>query len=156
MDSEKRALVERHKDTGTCYICEQPIIWGTDAVYSPSGAHYDCEWPNGQPNYREALASLVESVDSMINELGLRSTDKSPRPARANGGGLVHYVRPSIGVALCGHAPKNTAWRMKRRGKWNYFRADMDFSKSRFCEECNRLHLAIAAGDFNKRIPRSR
>lgn len=156
MDSEKRALVEQHKEAGTCYLCAHPIVWGTEGVYSPTGAHYDCEWPNGQPNYREVLGSLVQSVDRLIDDMGLRPTQIKPRPARANGGGLIHYVRPKTGKALCGHAPKNTAWHMKRRGKWNYFTPDKDFSKSRFCEECNRLHEGILAGKFNKRIPRSR
>ncbi|WP_066732982.1 hypothetical protein [Cupriavidus sp. D384] len=38
--------------------------------------------------------------------------------ARAKGGYLVHLVDLAQGRALCGHQPRHTATRMKRRGGW--------------------------------------
>lgn len=38
--------------------------------------------------------------------------------ARAKGGYLVHLVDLAEGLALCGHKPRHTATRMKRRGGW--------------------------------------
>ena len=51
-----REHIELCQDEGLCCHCGKAIRWGEDAVYSITGAHYDCQFPNG----REAvLLSLI-------------------------------------------------------------------------------------------------
>lgn len=68
-----------------------------------------------------------------------------PRMVIANGGHLVHVLPPNSNTSLCGHTPRNTAWRMKRRGKWMLLREDADLSSSAFkrCAKCEAKAIKL-------------
>jgi hypothetical protein len=56
-DPEQQALIDRCIDEGKCYVCGKPVVPNVDAMYSITGAHYDCE-KGTERSYREAVAKL--------------------------------------------------------------------------------------------------
>jgi len=92
-----RAKIDAHRDAQTCSICGKHLDYG-DGYHTTSHSHWKC-W--------------VSERDALVKK----------RPAGlallvANGGVRVHAVEMSTGRALCGHKPRDTAKRMKQRGRW--------------------------------------
>ncbi|ABF13110.1 hypothetical protein ACUXAV_005804 [Cupriavidus metallidurans] len=62
--------------------------------------------------------TVRENIPSGAESPSLVSIGRRPIAARAKGGYLVHLVDLATGLALCGHKPRHTAKRMKRRSGW--------------------------------------
>ncbi|AZG17081.1 hypothetical protein EHF44_26740 (plasmid) [Cupriavidus pauculus] len=62
--------------------------------------------------------TVQENMPSAAERPILTVTGSRLVAARAKGGYLVHLVDLTEGLALCGHRPRHTATRMKRRGGW--------------------------------------
>jgi hypothetical protein len=114
--------IDRHYEASTCWLCEGPVLDG-QARYNITGAHYDCH----TAEYGEFKRLTVER----INDIDI-SLSSDPRIARANGGGLTHFVVPRTRITLCGHKPKDKAHHMRTRGKWLYLKEPTH----KFCEKC--------------------
>ncbi|MWL91410.1 hypothetical protein GA566_28775 [Cupriavidus sp. SW-Y-13] len=65
----------------------------------------------------------------------LASPSRRLAAARAKGGYLVHLVDLDKGQALCGHKPRHTATRMKRRAGWQPYGAVPPT-----CQKCKAIH----------------
>jgi hypothetical protein len=131
--------IDKCIDAGTCYICDQPVTDGA-ALHGPTGAHWECH----RPPYEDVgtLAGAIKEMDRLIGLLNPASTDTHPRMALANGGQLVHFVIPATGTALCGHKPRDTAYHMRRRGRWRYWKLDADVpGHMRQCAKCKAKAL---------------
>lgn len=133
--------IEHCQDEGVCHICGRTVEYGpnSEGIYSITGAHYNCEFPNGRSPI-ESLHDLVKSIDAKIENLGFRHSSEVPALARANGGHFFHWVIPKTGRALCGHKPAQKAWRMRQRGKWLYLPDGADVTGFRFCQGCQSKH----------------
>lgn len=142
MNREQKELCQ---DEGVCYVCGRTIKWGVDAVYSIWGSHYDCEYPQGRPLWAH-LDQQVKKAQALVEDSG------PPRLAVANGGSLLHWVNPFTGRALCGHKPADNAWRMKKRGKWLYFKDGADVSERRWCEGCRTRREAQLENEIDELI----
>lgn len=101
-------LIASHIAASTCYMCGQ-VVEMFAPKHGPTGAHWEC--------HREPF----EAMNRYMDEVNPLRKDPTPRMARANGGSLVHIVVPMTNTSLCGHKPKDTAYRMKQRGKWLFY-----------------------------------
>lgn len=129
-------------DHGLCCHCGKAIQWGVDAVYSINGAHYDCQFPNGNPASQfEPLRSraLLEPALARKPDIGF-GVATQPALARANGGHVLHWVVPVTGAAMCGHQPKNNSSRMRNRGKWLPLPDGADVTRRAICGSCAAKH----------------
>jgi hypothetical protein len=130
-------------EEGVCHVCGKTVLYGHDqpGVYTITGAHYDCEFPNGRNADLESLTSLAKKLGLAENKYAhLPST---PQLAWANGGSLLHWVIPNKNRALCGHQPKDNAWRMKQRGKWLFLKDGADVTDRKFCQKCLEKHAEL-------------
>jgi hypothetical protein len=132
-----REHIELCQDEGLCCHCGKAIRWGEDAVYSITGAHYDCQFPNG----REAVLGMPTLLRPSVGF----GTSTIPALARANGGHMLHWVTPSTGKGLCGHQPKDNAWRMKSRAKWFLVPDGADVTGRKVCGKCAERHARLIA-----------
>jgi len=137
-----REQIEFCMDEGVCCHCGKAIRWGHDPVYSINGSHYDCQFPNGRPaSPFESVGKLLFGEETKRNSTSSFGEGVQPALARANGGHVLHWVVPNTGVAMCGHKPKNTSWKMKARGKWLRVPAGADVTGRRVCPTCASKHV---------------
>jgi hypothetical protein len=99
---ERKARIEACRLKGICSKCEKPINDG-DGIYSIGYMHWEC--------YQD-IVNLPE------HHFSSASVCTGFSHCRANGGELIHLVDNSTDTAKCGHKPKDTAFRMRTRGKW--------------------------------------
>ncbi|WP_454056650.1 hypothetical protein [Cupriavidus sp. Marseille-Q8015] len=114
--------IDEHYDTGSCWLCGKSVEY-SQGYHTPTGAHWDC----------------VSALRSRFEDL---ATERRTVPylARANGGHYIHTVDPRTNASLCGHSPRDTARRMRSRGRWIEVR---DVPRGcRRCPHCQRLSLA--------------
>jgi len=69
-------------------------------------------------------------------EHAIFGASSEPVKARANGGHMLHWVVPNIGVALCGRYPGNSAKRMRKRGMWLPLPSDANNQWLKPCKSC--------------------
>ncbi|MCX7096350.1 MAG: hypothetical protein NTV43_00410 [Methylococcales bacterium] len=97
-------MINEHIDADICYICKEPVN-DRDGIHALTGSHWNCH------EKRKNMFSNLDQHQACDGERELTL-------CIANGGRLVHAVDNRSRVALCGHAPKDTAHKMKSREKW--------------------------------------
>ncbi|CAG9186031.1 hypothetical protein [Cupriavidus pampae] len=114
--------IEEHCDAGTCWLCGKAVDY-SQGWHTTTGGHWSC------------VATLRREVESFA-----RNARTAPYLARANGGHYIHTIDPKSDVSLCGHSPRDTARRMRSRGRWIEVR---DVPRGyRRCPHCERLIAA--------------
>lgn len=94
---EWRAKIDAHRDAQTCSMCGKHLDYN-DGYHTTSHAHWKCWVAETQAIFAQRPTGMALRV--------------------ANGGVKVHAVDLSTGRALSGHKPRDTARRMKQRGRW--------------------------------------
>lgn len=129
------------QEDGLCHVCGKAIVWGTDAVYSIRGSHYDCEFPNGRNEPSVTMAELMKDLG--IGPTKYDHLTATPALARANGGHLHHWVVPNQNRSLCGHKPVDKAKHMRQRGMWLFIKDGADVTGFKFCQKCLDKHAEL-------------
>lgn len=129
--------IEHCYDADVCHVCGKTVLYGpeSEGIYTITGAHYSCEFPNGRTQ-SQTLRELASEFDQLTTRSDNMPTAKEPALARANGGFLLHWVVPHTGRSLCGHQPARNASRMRQRGRWLYLKETFNSEGSRFCKRC--------------------
>lgn len=115
---------------GVCSICSRPVLDG-EGVHGLTGDHWDCLEPT-----REFMRQILdENREKFTGEIVC---------VRANGGSLLHLKFLGQDASLCGHEPVDTAWKMRRRGRWIRLRYDPDETpgQMRRCATCQDKYKA--------------
>lgn len=61
-----------------CSICSKAVIDG-DAVYSITGNHYDCEFPNGQKSPLHHFKAAEQRLDAALSSFGFKPKRQQAR-----------------------------------------------------------------------------
>lgn len=77
---ERLARIAGHRDAQTCSICLKHLDYA-DGCYSLTHAHYDCQFPPGEPSIDDALVQATARLDAALDNLGFK-----PKRRRAKAG----------------------------------------------------------------------
>lgn len=86
--SDIRAKIATHRDAGTCYLCEKPVVAG-EAHHGATGAHWDCS---------QKLEDDVKKADANLRML--KHSRRAPRaPRKREGEGTMALKVKALAIA---------------------------------------------------------
>lgn len=87
-------------DEHVCTICGKVVVDFTP-IYSITGNHYDCEFPNGRKSTRDLIAELDKTLGSLVGKpKRTRAADGTGRTAKKAQARAVAAIEKALGFEL--------------------------------------------------------